>query len=274
MNLDFLIEQLNITDHFLAVILGLPRIFMIFQTSPFLGGAIVTGSLRMTVALACYIIVHPMVYASLPSQDMGFSYSSVGFYSAILLKETLIGVLLGLFSGILFWSVQGAGFFIDNQRGASQAMGADPLSSEQTTPLGSFLFQCIVYIFFVGGAFMVFLELIYTTYEFWPIMSLVPLELFSHHNFPLLFASQVSFLMTLIILLSGPIVMACLLTDISLGLMNRFAPQLNVYVLAMPIKSGVASFLLIFYFGILLNEVIPMFHYLIDTVYDIRDIDK
>ena len=60
-------------------------------------------------------------------------------------------------------------------------------------------------------------------------------------------------------LLSGPIIVACLLTDISLGLINRFASQLNVYVLAMPVKSGLASFLLIFYFGMLMSGAVRIF---------------
>ena len=61
------------------------------------------------------------------------------------------------------------------------------------------------------------------------------------------------------VLLSGPVVVACLLTDISLGLINRFASQLNVYVLAMPVKSGIASLLLIFFFCMLLTGAVSMF---------------
>ena len=53
--------------------------------------------------------------------------------------------------------------------------------------------------------------------------------------------------------------MACLLTDVSLGLINRFASQLNVYVLAMPIKSGVAAFLMLFYFMMLLSNAAGLF---------------
>ena len=48
--------------------------------------------------------------------------------------------------------------------------------------------------------------------------------------------------------------LACLFTDLSLGLINRFASQLNVYVLAMPIKSALSSFLLIFYFAVLMTD--------------------
>ncbi len=271
MDLEILFQELKIAEHMLAIMLGTPRIFMIFQTAPFLGGTIVTGQLRTTVAVACYTILHPSIYGSLPDTTDLTIMATTGIYGALILKETLLGLMLGLLAGILFWAVQGAGFFIDNQRGATQAAGPDPLSGEQTSPLGSFLFQSVVYIFFAGGAFMVFLQLIYATYEFWPITSIIPLEILSTQQFPLLFASQVSWLMALIMLLSGPVVMACLLTDISLGLMNRFASQLNVYVLAMPIKSGIASFLIIFYFAILLQEVVPMFQEIVNTVYKLRD---
>ena len=61
------------------------------------------------------------------------------------------------------------------------------------------------------------------------------------------------------LLLAGPISAACLLTDVSLGLMNRFASQLNVYVLSMPIKCGLASFLLCVYLGLLLHYGTNMF---------------
>jgi type III secretion protein T len=54
-------------------------------------------------------------------------------------------------------------------------------------------------------------------------------------------------------LLAGPVAAICLLTDVSLGLINRFASQLNVYVLAMPIKSGMAMFILVAYYSLLLS---------------------
>ena len=63
----------------------------------------------------------------------------------------------------------------------------------------------------------------------------------------------------MMLLLSGPVVVACLLTDVSLGLINRFASQLNVYVLAMPIKSGVAIFLMLVYFSMLMADLPQMF---------------
>ena len=242
----------------MALLVGMPRLFMLVQVAPFMGGNILTGQLRTTVVFACYLVLHPAIVASLP-ETQGLSPSTFALYGAILVKETLIGMLLGYLSGMLFWTIQCAGFFIDNQRGASMAEGADPLSGEQTSPLGSFFFQSAVYLFFSTGAFLALLGVVYASYEIWPVTQLIPLSVFKDINLPLFFAGRVSWLLLMMLLLSGPIVVACLLTDVSLGLINRFASQLNVYVLAMPIKSGVAAFLMLFYFMMLLSNATGLF---------------
>jgi len=48
-------------------------------------------------------------------------------------------------------------------------------------------------------------------------------------------------------LIAAPIAIVLFLVEFGLGLMNRFAQQLNVFSLSMPIKSGIAAFLLILY---------------------------
>lgn len=101
--------------------------------------------------------------------------------------------------------------------------------------------------------------MVYASYEIWPVTQLIPLSVFKDIHLPLFFAGRVSWLLLMMLLLSGPIVVACLLTDVSLGLINRFASQLNVYVLAMPIKSGVAAFLMLFYFMMLLSNATGLF---------------
>ena len=140
MDYQALFNELHLFEQLLALLVGMPRLFMLVQVAPFMGGNILTGQLRTTVVFACYLILHPAIVASLP-ETQGLSPSTFALYGAILVKETLIGMLLGYLSGMLFWTIQCAGFFIDNQRGASMAEGADPLSGEQTSPLGSFFFH-------------------------------------------------------------------------------------------------------------------------------------
>jgi type III secretion protein T len=61
------------------------------------------------------------------------------------------------------------------------------------------------------------------------------------------------------------------LSDMGLGLMNRFAQQLNVFTLSMPIKSALALFVLILYlpilFGFLKDEFTSAFVLLKDAKY-------
>lgn len=257
--MEALLESLNVMDHVMAFTLGLPRILMIMIVLPFMASSILTGTLKFAVGFSIYLLLHPVILAALPLEGQGTLFFL--HVLAIIVKECILGLLIGLLVGILFWAIQSAGFFIDNQRGLTQAMGADPLSGEQTSPLGSFFFQGIVYIFFSGGAFLVFLQFLYTSYLVYPVAELLPLSSFARADLSLLIAEQVVYLMALMLLFSAPIVVACLLTDISLGLVNRFASQLNVYILAMPIKSGITSFLIIFYFGLLVTSFMPIINH-------------
>lgn len=258
MNLDVLFHELRVMDNLLALLLGMPRLFLIMQTVPFMGGNIVTGQIRIAVAFACYMFLHPMVLTQLSAPE-ALTLPVAGHFGLIILKESVIGFMIGLLAGMLFWAVQCAGFFIDNQRGASMASGADPLSGQETSPLGSLLFQCAVFLFFVGGGFLAFLTLVFASYEVWPVPELLPVGLFENMDLPMFFAGRVAWLMATMMLLSAPIVAACLLTDMSLGLINRFAAQLNVYVLGMPIKSALAMFLLFLSFGLLLSQATGLF---------------
>ena len=245
-------------EHILAFVLGTPRLFMLVGTAPFFATNLLTGQLRFTVVMACYLILHPMLLAHLPEWH-GLTFLSMLDTGMLFLKEIFIGFIMAMLAGMMFWGIQCAGFFIDNQRGAGMASQADPLSGEETSPTGSFLFQSAVYVFFSTGAFLTFLGLVYASYEFWPVWELMPAEPFRRPGLALFFAGTVSELVLDMMLLSGPIVVACLLSDISLGLINRFASQLNVYVLAMPVKSGLASFLLIFYFSMLMSGAVSIF---------------
>lgn len=252
------VEDLDLMRQLLALIVGLPRILMIVQTAPFFGGGVVTGQLRIVVAIACYLPMHPVMMAALPA-DISGNFLITAEFGALIIKESFMGFLIGWLAGVVFWAVQSAGFFIDNQRGATMAEGQDPLAGEETTPMGSFLFQSCVYVFFASGAFVAFLSVVYSSYEIWPAMDLLPFNALHNLSLSLFFARQVDYVVTYMLLLSGPVVAACLLTDISLGLINRFASELNVYVLAMPIKSGIAAVLMLLYFSMLVSGLFQLF---------------
>ena len=236
----------------LAFALGSVRLFVFLQTAPF-AGPTVTAPVRTAITIALYGVLHPAILASLP-ELFPLSGTDVVVLLALLLKEVALGFVLGWLAGMVFWTIESAGFFIDNQRGASMAQLTDPLSSDSTSPVGSFFFQALNFIFYSGGAFVTTLALLYSTYEIWPVGQALPYSLFTNHEAALFFGRCVARLSVDTVLLAAPVVLACLFTDISLGIINRFASQLNVYVLAMGVKSGIAAFLLLLYLAVLIVQ--------------------
>lgn len=92
---------------------------------------------------------------------------------------------------------------------------------------------------------MGFLTLCFSSYLIWPVGTLLPWP--TSLALPLLFAEQVSWLALYMLLLSAPVVIACFLSDFCLGLINRFAQQLNVFILSMGVKSGATAVLIFLY---------------------------
>ena len=238
--------------HLFAFILGTTRLMAFVHTAPFMGNGVL-GPVRMAIVFALYLVLHPAILPSMPDV-FPLTNSGLLLILGLILKEAFIGFILGWLAGMLFWTLQSAGFFIDNQRGAGMAQDNDPLSGESTSPTGSFLFQSLCFIFYSGGAFLALLASIYATYEFWPVGQVIPFGFFDNQNALLFFGKCVARLAADMVLLSAPVVLACLFTDLTLGIINRFASQLNVYILAMGIKSGLASVLLLLYLAVLIAQ--------------------
>ncbi|MBQ7738765.1 MAG: type III secretion system export apparatus subunit SctT [Desulfovibrionaceae bacterium] len=250
-----ILDQLSLLKHLTALLIGMPRLFAVGLVAPFMGTGVIEGQVWLILILGMYLPIHPMIFAEL-TPDMTITMPITAhfvFHTAfIFFKEVVIGLALGFLAALPFWAIQSAGFFIDNQRGASQAEDTDILTGKSISPTGGVLFECLIYLLYSSGAFLVFLGLVYASYEVWPVTHLLPFP--TNFSIPLFFAERIAWLMTFMMLMSAPIAVACLLVDVSLGLINRFAPQLNAYVLAMPIKSGLASFLLYFYIAYILNQ--------------------
>ena len=71
-------------------------------------------------------------------------------------------------------------------------------------------------------------------------------------SIPLLL-DQLSRFMRLVLLFAAPAVVAMFLAELGLALVSRFAPQLQVFFLAMPIKSALALLVLVLYMGTLFD---------------------
>ena len=233
-------------EKLLIFAVGLPRMIALFAMIPIFNRSVLPGRIRMGVVISLVLFLYP-VYSD--GVDLA-GYSSF-YIAAIMAKETVIGLLMGFGLSVIFWAVESAGFFIDNQRGATMASSVDPLTGAQTSPLGIFLTQVITVFFMIGGGFFVMLVAVYESYVLLPVFGFMPQINAEGATY---FISILDRIMALAVVLAAPALVAMFLAEFALGLVSRFAPQLNVFFLSMPVKSAVGIFILALYVA-LLREV-------------------
>lgn len=230
---------------FVTMVMAMPRLLGAMTALSFLGPNILGGRLaRNGVAAALAIVVFPVVSGQLAETDLPH-----WLYIAAAAKELLLGTLIGSVVMVVFWGIQAVGDFIDNQRGATLASTFDPTIGDQTSPLSLFMTQSLIAVFFCTGLFLVFLGGIYKSYEVWPATSFWPTM--DRHVVDFLIV-QFALISGLAVLVGGPVVVAMFFSELGLGFVGRFAPQLNVFFLSMPIKSAVAVLVLILFWATLI----------------------
>jgi type III secretion protein T len=243
--MDLIRELSREQDHtIMALLLTLPRIYAFFAAAQLLPSSLIPGMPRNAAILGLAFLALPinLEYAGTFER----SPITLAIYFA---KEYAIGFLLGYLIGWMFWVMEAVGGLIDNQRGASIASSIDPLQGQESSPLGLFFSQAFLTYVFAAGAFLPVLGLLYQSFAIWPATRGIPVI---SEVFPAMALTLFDTAMRIAVVLAAPIVAVMFMAEFSLAMVSRFAPQIQVFVLAMPIKSILAIIMLIFYFWTLM----------------------
>jgi type III secretion protein T len=226
--------------YIVALLLSLPRLYAFLDISQLLNSSLVPALPRTATILVLTAIAVPinLEYAA------AFDRSALSFF-LYFAKEYAIGFLCGYVVSWVFWVVQAAGGMIDSQRGASIASSIDPLQGQETSPLGNLFSQAFLTYVFSTGGFLIVLGTLYNSYVIWPASKAVPVIV---DAFPVMILSVFDNAMRLAFVLAAPILAIMFLAEFALAMISRFSPQVQVFVLAMPIKSALAVMVLIIYF--------------------------
>lgn len=240
----------NIQLWFTALLLTAPRIMVAFTIMPMFAQSIFPALIRNGIMVVMSFAILPLTYEQ--TLSMTITWTSLIF---LIFKEGVIGLVLGYAMSIPFWAVRTAGFLMDLQRGAMSALFFSPALSGMVSPLGGLLGQLATVMLFVSGGFLMLLETIMLSYQVWPLHQFFPEFSVGSSTF---FLRQLDLLMYTVLLIAGPFMGIMFLIDFGTGLVGRYLPQLNIFLVAMPIKSALVFFMLIFY-------VVIIGHYLRDT---------
>jgi type III secretion protein T len=162
---------------------------------------------------------------------------SAGLWLQLFGREALLGIGFGVIIGAVLWAFEAAGEIIDTKVGATLAQVVDPLSGHQTSLSGAFLSRLAMTIFMAGGGFMVLVGILAQSFTLWPLaqpgLALPP-------DSVRVFEQALGDFALLALLLAGPGLVMLYVIDAALGMVNRFAPQLNLISISMSLK-GVAA---------------------------------
>lgn len=232
----------------LAIALTLPRIIAAFLILPLMTADVVPATVRNSFFVSLAIVAYPVAESALPIASTGNP-----LWPLIVVKELFVGLLLGFTFGAVFWAMGAAGELIDTQIGANMSGALDPIQGHQTTLTGDLLSQLAAWLFMASGAFLVFLDLLLSSFRLWPVASSLPVL---HPDGQALFVGTFSYVMSTALLFASPAIAILAIIDLSMGLVNRFAQQLNVFQLSMPLKAVAAQFMVLISLAVIIEIVL------------------
>ena len=221
--------------------IAMPRLLVMFSMIPVLSRESLPGLLRFGVVAAMATLQVPGLL-----EPVAFGDRDPLAIAMLAGKESLVGMMLGFLIAIPVWAFDTMGSYIDNQRGASIAQTINPMTGHDSSPLGELFSQAAVTYLLAGGGLLLIMGIAYRSFELWPILSWTP---HLSDEMPQILLAQLDRLTRLAVLLGSPVILSMLLAELGLALVSRFAPQLQVFFLAMPVKSGIAMFVFAVYAG-------------------------
>jgi flagellar biosynthesis protein FliR len=161
----------------------------------------------------------------------------------LILKEAFIGLTLGFIGMILLYAIQTAGSFIDMQMGFSIASVIDPQTGSNSSLMGQFQYALAILFLLASNAHHLLIRGVIESYKTIPVDKL-GVNLASDTVLQVI--TQTFYHMFLsAFMIAAPLVASLFLVDVALGIVSRAVPQLNIFVVGLPIKIF-AGFLILF----------------------------
>ncbi|MGH9343004.1 MAG: flagellar biosynthetic protein FliR [Terriglobia bacterium] len=219
-----------------AVLIG-ARVSMLMVFAPFFGSAAIPGPVKAALTVAVTAVLLPVFHSFPQVRDFAS-------WVEILLGEATVGLVIGLVMNFAFEGIEMAGTIAGFQLGYSLETSIDP-TTQAASPVMAVFYQTLALLFFLQlGMHRWMLLSLAKSYEYLPVGAA---RLSEAGMARLMHASGEIFLIG--VELAAPILLATILTDVSLGFINKAAPQFPVVFTSISIKILLGVGLLVITLG-------------------------
>ncbi|MCQ6274109.1 flagellar type III secretion system protein FliR [Bacillus sp. V3B] len=187
-----------------------------------------------------------------------------GSYYLLIIKELLVGLLIGFIAYLIMSAIQIAGGFIDFQMGFGMVNVMDPQTGAQSPIMGQYLYIIGLFFLLTVNGHHLMLDGIYYSYQFIPLdQAWLPLGSEKVAEYVI---RSFSTMFMIALQMSLPIVGSLFVVDAALGIAARTFPQLNIFVVGIPVKIAVSFLILIVVMGSMMMVVSHLFELMLKTM--------
>ncbi|MCR5107876.1 MAG: flagellar biosynthetic protein FliR [Lachnospiraceae bacterium] len=191
------------------------------------------------------MFVSYLVYGVVPHTPL--VYSTVYGYAALVLKEAMCGLIIGMGANICESILQFAGKISDMEIGISMVQLFDPSTREARGFTGTIYQYGVTLIMVISGMHYYFIRAIIETY------TLIPLgkQVFDSQRMTRSIVLFLSDYMSISFRICIPVIVSIMLVNAVLGILVKTAPQINMFSVGIQIKIVVGFAVIFFTIGFL-----------------------
>lgn len=217
------------------------RVSIVLFLLPFFGGNSIPKTVKAALTIVLAIAIWPYVKV-----DGALMPSSPWNIAIMILGEMVLGLCMGIAVHVMFSAIQTGGNFIGVQMGFSMVNVLDPLTGTNESVTAHFLYMTAILVFLSLNGHLYLLSAMVDSFKHVP-----PGQLFISSKLTAQILTISKDLFILAVKVASPIIASIFVVDLSLALISKMAPQMNVLMLGFPLKILVGFFFLSMVFTVL-----------------------
>lgn len=206
------------------------RLGAALATMPVFGDFFITTRIRLAFAVGFSLVLTPVLQGTLPPQP-----TNVIDFSILIGQEFIIGAFIGSIARFLISALDTAGMIISFKSGLSNAQIFNPSLGGQGSLVGAFLSITGIMFLFATNMHHFLIVTLTESYAYFPVGTLPPSGSMAE-----LLSTVLSRSFEIAFKLSMPFVIVALMIFVTMGIMARVMPQVQIFLIALPGQVGVA----------------------------------
>ncbi len=201
----------------------------LFLTAPILGHKSVPKTVKVGLLILLAIVIFPSLHdVTIP--EAGSTIELAG----MVLRELMVGLLIGFFFGLLFKAAEMAGALTGFQIGLIVAQAFDPNAGGQVAIIGRLWILLASLIFMAINGHHLVIQAFNESFQIIP-----PGQVLIQGGTGELILKYTSYTLVLAVKIASPVIVTLVLTDVALGTIAKMMPTMNIFIVGFPLKVGV-----------------------------------